>query len=256
MKILILCNNDLASLLAINLLVAKLSEHELLIGQSSKVGGEQQHPAEIKKLALFEQGILKDQLACQGILNQINPGPKTTHFLLFEQIKKNLQIPLIKLNDINQASGMTLVKRFSPDLILSIRFGKILQQAIIDVPPLGVINLHSGLLPAYQGVMATFWAMLNDEKQMGSCLHFIQDKGIDSGEIITQSSIPVDTNRSYLQNVLQLYFTGIAVMSDAVERLSGHQELKSAPQQGEPRYYGFPSEFDLQAFRNKGFKLF
>ena len=104
--------------------------------------------------------------------------------------------------------------------------------------------------------MATFWAMLNEEKLIGTCLHFIQDKQIDSGEIIQQSSIATDNKKSYLHNVLQLYFSGIDSMAAAVNKLSLHQRLESNPQQGDPVYYGFPHEEHLQAFKNKGFRLF
>ncbi|HAZ78734.1 MAG TPA: formyl transferase, partial [Porticoccaceae bacterium] len=48
--------------------------------------------------------------------------------------------------------ALSRVAATEPDLILSIRFGLILPQTIIDLPKYGVINLHSGLLPVYRGV--------------------------------------------------------------------------------------------------------
>jgi len=245
MKILLLTNNDLASQLAANLLLPKLSQHQLLIGMSDKVGGNQKRPQALIDLSQYELAKMTSHFVFDGL--EIIP---------VKELAKKYKIQIDFLNDINQATGFQRVKDYLPDLILSIRFGKILQQPIIDIPKLGVINLHSGLLPSYQGVMATFWAMLNGEQNIGSCLHYISDKQIDSGEIIQQINIPIDSDKSYLENVLKLYFSGCKMMIDAVEKITYGNALSSEQQDGKASYYGFPSENDLAEFFSKGFRLF
>ena len=49
-------------------------------------------------------------------------------------------------------------------------YRRILKAAAIQIPRHGVLNLHSGLLPAYKGLMATFWATLNGEEEIGCTL--------------------------------------------------------------------------------------
>jgi methionyl-tRNA formyltransferase len=105
-----------------------------------------------------------------------------------------------------------------PDLIVSIRFGQILEEPVIAVPRIGVINLHSGLLPAYKGVMASFWSLLNGERQLGTTLHWITDSKIDSGAIISTQQQQVDTSKTYLQQVLSLYEPGARQITEAVKR--------------------------------------
>ncbi len=245
MKILLLTNNDLASQLAANLLIPKLAAHQLMIGMSDKVGGNQKRPQALIELAKHEKQLM-----------QANRPINNLKMITFSELAKAYSFNIKMLNDINQTSGINWVKGYCPDLILSIRFGKILQQPIIDIPKLGVINLHSGLLPSYQGVMVSFWAMFNGETDIGSCLHYISDKQIDSGKIIQQTSIPIDMNKSYLENLLALYFSGCQMMIDAVEKLSQGNQLSSQSQVGQSSYYGFPNEGDLVKFSDKGFCLF
>ena len=59
------------------------------------------------------------------------------------------------------------------DLLISIRFGMILGTEALGLPPRGVLNLHSGLLPQYRGVLATFRALLNGDAEIGCTLHWI-----------------------------------------------------------------------------------
>ena len=104
--------------------------------------------------------------------------------------------------------GIARIQATEPELIISLRFGLIIRDAVIAIPKHGVINLHSGLLPDYRGVMATFRAMLNGESEIASTLHFIQDSGVDTGDIISTVAVAVEPDKSYLLNVLNLYVGG------------------------------------------------
>lgn len=258
MKILILTNNDLASLFALNLLIPKLINYQLLIGMSDKVGGNQKHPQALVDLAQFEQKQINSIITSVStpFVTKLKKTGHLESLISFKNIGDKYQIEINKMNDINQPKGTSVVKNFKPNLILSIRFGKILQQPMIDIPTHGVINLHSGLLPQYQGVMASFWAMFNEEKYIGTCLHFISDKKIDSGEIIEQFKVLIDKNESYLNNLLGLYVSGIDMMVSAVNRLDAGEKVISQAQVGKARYYSFPDKNNLKVFFDKGYKLF
>jgi len=258
MKIILLINNDFASLIVLNLLMPQLAHHQILIGLSDKVGGNQKRSQSLVELAKFEQSLVdKVENSSQPmLLSHLNHRFEAKTINSFKKISHKYQVEMTPMNDLNQNRGILAVKKFSPDLILSIRFGKILQQPVIDIPCFGIINLHSGLLPEYQGVMATFWAMVNNERSFGSSLHFISDKNIDQGEIIQKSEVPLEKNKSYLYNVLALYHSGCENMLVAVNRLQIGKQLISHPQRGKACYYGFPTEQDLDSFYQMGFQLF
>jgi methionyl-tRNA formyltransferase len=233
LNITVLANRDLASHVALHQLLPSLAaNHQLSVFLSSKVGGSQALPLELQRLGDFEQDLIQT-LRFPGL-----PASMTT------------------LNQINSEQGLATLRGSEPDLVLSIRYGGILREPAIAIPRLGVINLHSGSLPAYRGVMASFHAMLNGEKELGTTLHFISDANIDTGAVLDQTHLSVDTQHSYLWHVLQLYPGACERLLALVGRLDQGQTLASKPQAQGGHYYSFPDLSTLEAFREAGLKLY
>ncbi len=135
-----------------------------------------------------------------------------------------------------------------PDLIVSIRYRRILRDAAIAIPRHGILNLHSGILPDYRGVMATFWAMLNDEPEIGATLHRIVDSGIDTGPVIGISRVQTQPRESYLANVLGLYIDGCSLLANTVDAMiRGEFRCVVPPPTGSGRYYSTPDEAAIKA---------
>lgn len=174
----------------------------------------------------------------------------------FDQIQSHIGIPIRQLNHINSPDGYALFNASAPDLVVSIRYGVILKEPIIKVPKQGVINLHSGLLPDYRGVMATFWAMLNGERTIGTTLHYISDDTIDTGETIAKSSLVVDPGKSYWWHVLQLYEQGCCLVGDTIDTVTSGQTVTSRKPADGGSYYSFPGQKELDEFHKQGFRLF
>jgi methionyl-tRNA formyltransferase len=175
--------------------------------------------------------------------------------LSFHQFK-TLGIQVSDIHSINCPAGLKKVNEIAPELIVSIRFGLILQSAVIEIPKFGVINLHSGELPTYRGVMATFRAMQQNATECGTTVHYISDSDIDSGEIITISKQKLDYQRSYLYNTLSLYETGITDVVNAITQIENTGKCKSYSAESQGNYYSFPCEQELKDFQQRGFKLY
>ena len=172
-KICLLVNQDLASNLALNQLLPRLArQHQLRVYLSSKVGAQRELPPELSMLAFLEQGLFRDLL-----FPALDKGDSAGGLLSFEQLSRYTDQSIRTLNQINSEDSLAELSGFSADLILSIRYGGILREQAIALPNMGVINLHSGLLPDYRGVMATFRAMLHGEREIGTTLHYISDPG-------------------------------------------------------------------------------
>ena len=69
-------------------------------------------------------------------------------------------------------------------------YGRIIPQWMIDLPPLGNINLHASLLPKYRGAAPIQWAIARGESVTGVTTMRI-DAGLDTGDILLQSEIPI-----------------------------------------------------------------
>ena len=125
----------------------------------------------------------------------------------------------------------------------------------LKIPKYGVINLHSGLLPDYRGVMASFWAMLNQEKIIGTTLHYIDDSSIDSGRIIANSYFNVVKGKSYLWHVLSLYQKGVKLIAETINKIDAKQQFKVYNQESTGSYYTFPNKDSLNQFFELGLDL-
>ena len=62
------------------------------------------------------------------------------------------------------------VKELNPDVIITLAYGQIVPQGLLDIPPLGCLNLHGSLLPKYRGAAPIQYALLNNDKVTGMTL--------------------------------------------------------------------------------------
>ncbi|MEP5566625.1 MAG: formyl transferase [Halioglobus sp.] len=250
MKILLLCNSDLASNYALNLLLPRLQEHQLKLLLSSSVGGSNKRDPLLGRLKFFEQELF-NQLVFPLLDRGEGPG-----MMGFDGLSSFLAESVSIENAINSPEALARIADFGPELIISIRYGGILKDTIIGLPDKGVINLHSGRLPEYRGVMATFWAMLAGDSELGTTLHTIDDGSIDTGRVIATTRRPLDREKSYLGNVLSLYPAAVDNIVDAVAQLSLGEVLQCERQKQDGNYYSFPSNEDFKQFSNMGYELF
>lgn len=250
MNISILYNYDIYSNEALNLLLPQLSSHQLSLFYSKAVGRSVVRDPRLEQLRFVEQGLFND------VLYPITDSKDRVALRLsFEQLGKLVGARPQAMTNINSEEGLAQLRATQPDLILSIRFGQILKAEAISTPEMGVINLHSGLLPAYRGVMASFWAMLNQAPQIGTTVHWITDPKIDAGHKISEHAQTPDLTASYMSNVLSLYKSGVEQLIDAVSNLESLRLSPKTDMQGGD-YYSYPITADLDYFEEQGLRLY
>jgi len=251
MKILFLSNKDLASNFALNMLLPQVSKNnEVHLWLSAKVGKNTRLPKQLETLKFFEQDLFNDLLS-----PLFTKSEKNNSYKAFKEFSPYLSSDIQEVNKVNSPETIDNLKELSPDLIVSIRFGGILKETVIAIPSKGVINLHSGILPKYKGVMATFWALKNDEPEIGTTLHSIDDGSIDTGQIIKISKTKTNANKSYLWHVLELYKQGAFDILKAIDALNNKEILVSKPQRASQSYFTFPTEKECLEFEQSGLKF-
>jgi methionyl-tRNA formyltransferase len=176
--------------------------------------------------------------------------------LSFAGLGEKIGKPIPVLNAINNGQDFNSLIESEPDLIISLRYGVILKSRVISVPKFGVINLHSGLLPAYKGVMATFRALQAGDVRIGTTLHYITDASIDTGPVIGTTAMDVIPGKSYLWHVLNLYPDGCKLIAASVEAILNRGRVDAVSQDPGGRYYTFPNDDDLDLFEQAGNHLF
>lgn len=105
---------------------------------------------------------------------------------------------------INSEEFIETLKKYECDLLVSMSFNQIFRKEILDIPKKGVINCHAGKLPFYRGRNVLNWVLINDEKEFGITVHFV-DEGIDTGDIINQKTYPITDQDNY-KSLLELAY--------------------------------------------------
>lgn len=88
------------------------------------------------------------------------------------------------------------IKEINPDVILTLAYGQIIPQAILDIPRLGCINLHGSILPKYRGAAPMQRVLFNGEKVTGFTLMEMV-KAMDAGRMYHIEKIDIDENDNY-----------------------------------------------------------
>jgi methionyl-tRNA formyltransferase len=99
-------------------------------------------------------------------------------------------VQTITVPNVNAEECVRFVESARPDVI-AVCGTTVIKEAVFSLPPLGAINIHTGITPEYRSAEPIFWAIYNAEPdKVGVTIHFV-DSGIDTGPIIHQQAIPL-----------------------------------------------------------------
>ncbi len=142
-------------------------------------------------------------------------------------LARNKNIPVFQPVKINEASSLETLKNLNPELAIVVGFGQILSQKLLDLPKLGMINVHFSLLPKYRGASPIQAAIINGDGQTGISTMFLVKK-LDSGPVILQQDIPIDGKDNAVTLTEKLTKVGVRVLQDTIELIrQGKAEAKS-----------------------------
>ncbi len=110
------------------------------------------------------------------------------------------------------------LKALAPDLCVTAAFGQILSQEILDIPPLGTINVHASLLPKHRGSAPIAWAMLQGDRQTGVTT-MMTSRGIDDGDMLLQACTDIDPTETCGELTVRLSELGASLLLDTLHRL-------------------------------------
>jgi methionyl-tRNA formyltransferase len=120
----------------------------------------------------------------------------------------------------------------SYDLFVLASYGKILPQALLDVPKLGSFNVHPSLLPKYRGATPIQTALREGDAETGVTI-MLMDAGMDTGDVVLQERTPIDEDERYGELHDRLAAFGAQALSHALDfARSGY--IPHQPQSGKP----------------------
>lgn len=137
-------------------------------------------------------------------------------------------IPVYQPEKVRDPEFIRVLKELAPDLIVTAAYGQILPKDILDIPPLGCINVHASLLPKYRGASPIQQTLMDGETETGITIMYM-DVGMDTGDIILQRSIPIHPDEQADELHDRLATLGGQVLAEALKlfekgRPAGHPQ--------------------------------
>jgi methionyl-tRNA formyltransferase len=135
-----------------------------------------------------------------------------------KELALQASLPVLQPEHIKNDDFHAVMREFKPDIIVLTAYGKILPGNIINLPPLGTINVHGSLLPRYRGAAPIQWALINAETETGVTI-MQMDEGIDTGDILMQEKIPISAGDTAGTLSVKLAELGGAALGKALDLL-------------------------------------
>ncbi len=103
-----------------------------------------------------------------------------------------LGLPLFQPEKVRAKEFVQTVREMAPEIIVVAAFGQIIPQRMLDIPPRGCINVHGSLLPRWRGAAPMQYALMAGDGETGVTT-MMMDAGLDTGDILQQASLRLDT---------------------------------------------------------------
>lgn len=160
-------------------------------------------------------------------------------------------IVIRRCSDINSEACLKALERRGPQVLLSVAAPQIFREAALRAAPV-VLNVHSGKLPTYRGMMPTFWAMERGEEEITVTVHEMVRR-LDAGDVIAEFPVLIEAGDS----AFELSARAKAVAGREVARLlasmgDGAPEPIRTLDMAAQSYYGFPTREDAKRLRARG----
>ena len=156
--------------------------------------------------------------------NRLTPCP-------VKELAVSRDVPVLQFERIRRQEGLDALRALSPDLFVTAAFGQILSQKVLDIPPLGTINVHASLLPAYRGPAPINWCIMEGEPLTGVTT-MMTDAGIDTGDILLRREMAIDPLETAGELTERLSHLGAQLLLETLEALK-NGTLTPVPQEHE-----------------------
>ena len=127
-------------------------------------------------------------------------------------------LPVLQPEKAKEGTFQERVKGLYPDLFVVVAYGQILPKSLLEIPKYGAVNVHASLLPKYRGAAPIVWAILKGEKMTGVTT-MVMDQGMDTGDILLQSEIPIGEKETGETLHDRLALLGAQLLLETVTRM-------------------------------------
>jgi methionyl-tRNA formyltransferase len=128
-----------------------------------------------------------------------------------------LEIEVYQPERVRRPEAVDYLRGLDAKAMVVVGYGQIIPQSVIDLPPLGIINVHASLLPKFRGAAPIQWAIVNGETRTGVTTMQI-DAGLDTGAMLLKAETEIGPEENAVELGQRLAVLGAGLL---VETLAG-----------------------------------
>ena len=136
-----------------------------------------------------------------------------------KQTALRLEIPVHQPERVRRPEVVAEIAALAPECIVVVGYGQIIPQAIIDIPRLGIVNVHASLLPRYRGAAPIQWAIARGETITGVTTMLI-NAGLDTGDMLLKAETQIGAEETALEVAPRLARIGAGLLIETLDRLA------------------------------------
>jgi methionyl-tRNA formyltransferase len=155
-------------------------------------------------------------------------------------------IPVIEVDSgaLSKREMLARLAAFRPEVICVACWPRRLPRALRFVPPLGCLNLHPSLLPAYRGPSPGFWVLRNGERYTGATIH-LMDEHLDTGDILLQEAFEIPEGITSAALEQRCAEVGAPLLARAAHELAAGTTTRRPQPAESSSYYSWPKDEDF-----------
>lgn len=168
------------------------------------------------------EALAREGFEILAVLTQPDRPKGRGHQLTASPVKEaasRLGLPVHQPERVRRPEAVELLRGLALDAMVVVGYGQIIPQAVIDLVPLGIINVHASLLPAYRGAAPIQWAIANGETRTGVTTMRI-DAGLDTGEMLLKAETGIGPEETAPELSARLAGTGAALLIETMRGLA------------------------------------
>lgn len=135
---------------------------------------------------------------------------------------------VLQPESLRSAGALGEISALRPDLIVTVAYGRLVPGPVLELPPMGCINLHPSLLPEYRGASPVQRAIADGAAATGVTVMYLAEE-LDAGDIILQRRVAIGPEESAGELETRLAEEGAALLTEAVGQIA-HGEAQRRPQ--------------------------
>jgi methionyl-tRNA formyltransferase len=163
-------------------------------------------------------------------------------------------IPLVPAMSVNDSDFVSLMRESKPDVIVSVAAPEIFKLELLETPRLGCINVHSGRLPRYRGMMPAFWQMRFGEPHATVTVHEMAP-AIDAGAVLGTAECPIRERDSVHRVMIETKREAARLMIRVLRELAAGRSTGESLDMANASYYSFPVRSDARSLRKRGHRM-